>query len=67
MSIIGMSESLVHGDDLGYPAYGSQGVQVPRPPITYADDAYPDPARLLTHAAPCPEQSIPLCFPSFAA
>lgn len=49
-SLIDLAESRVHADDRRHPRCGSQHADVPRSPITYADDADPQPFRLHLHA-----------------
>ena len=48
-SVIDLAESRVHADDLCYPGCGSQHADVPRSPITYADDTDPQPFRIHPH------------------
>ena len=49
MAVTDLGEPLVYANDRRYPGRGSQHADVPRTPVTYADDADPDSPRSRPH------------------
>src|SRR5438094_10678046 len=60
--VIDASEALVYPDDRRHTGCGPEHAYMPRPPVTHADDAYPESLRLDRHIVPlCPVHAVLAC------